>query len=201
MPAGVASAPVIVAEPTETELRRMVLLPARAAGRTLEPDLVHRVIADARGAAGVLPLVSTAMAETWGHDDGSTLMLAAYRAAGGVAGAVAALAEQAWSGLDAAEQFQAKGLLLRLSSSGDGDLASPVSVDELASRHVDSLGVLAHLVRWRLVTIDDGTVRVAHEALIREWPRLRRLVGARPCRARAARPLEQRCRRVGARWA
>ena len=173
LPAGVASAPVIVAEPTETELRRMVLLPARAAGRTLEPDLVHRVIADARGAAGVLPLVSTAMAETWGRDDGSTLMLAAYRAAGGVAGAVAALAEQAWSGLDAAEQFQAKGLLLRLSSSGDGDLASPVSVDELASQRVDSLGVLAHLVRWRLVTIDDGTVRVAHEALIREWPRLR----------------------------
>ena len=182
LPAGITSAPVVVAAPTEAELRRMVLLPAQAAGRTMEPDLVDRVIADSRCAAGALPLVSTAMAEAWDHHDGSTLTVAVYRAAGGVAGAVAALAERAWAGLDAAEQHQAKGLILRLCSSGDGDLARPVSLDELAPGRADTPGVLAHLVRWRLVTIDDGTVRVARRGADARVATLTCLAGAGPRR-------------------
>jgi hypothetical protein len=38
--------------------------------------------------------------------------------------------------------------------------------------------VLEGLVRTRLVTADDQTVQIAHEALIREWPRLREWLDA-----------------------
>ena len=34
--------------------------------------------------------------------------------------------------------------------------------------------VLARLTEARLVTVDEGSVQLAHEALIREWPQLRR---------------------------
>ena len=33
--------------------------------------------------------------------------------------------------------------------------------------------VVAQLTQRRLLTVSDGTVEVAHEALLREWPRLR----------------------------
>ena len=45
---------------------------------------------------------------------------------------------------------------------------------EQASRRTPSSALLERLADARLVTLDDGTAEVAHEALIREWPTLRR---------------------------
>ena len=61
--------------------------------------------------------------------------------------------------------------MLRLAG-GDGDLIvrRRASLDELdpGARHV-----LDTLISARLVTVSEGTAEVAHEALLREWPRLR----------------------------
>ncbi len=70
--------------------------------------------------------------------------------------------------------------------------ADPASVDELLQRLADA----------RLVTLDAGSAEVAHEALIREWPRLRRLARRGPrghARAPAARARRARCGTAGGR--
>jgi WD40 repeat protein/DNA-binding SARP family transcriptional activator len=164
---------VVVPAPTEPELRRIVCSPARAAGVVLEPGLVDEVIADAGAAPGALPLVSTALLGSWTRRTGSMVTIDGYRAAGGVAGAIATLAEGVWADLDAEEQRPARSMLMRLSVGDAGDLNSPVRREELTSTgEAVAERVLDRLVRRRLVTVDDDTVRLAHEALLREWPRL-----------------------------
>ena len=56
---------VLVGPMRDTELRRAVELPAQRAGLEVEPGLVEVIVADVAGRAGALPLLSTALAETW----------------------------------------------------------------------------------------------------------------------------------------
>ena len=69
-------------------------------------------------------------------------------------------------------------MLLRLTEIGDGieETRRRVDVDDLRTERgsqPDLDAVLSDLTDARLVTLDAGTVEVAHEALIREWPTLR----------------------------
>lgn len=96
------------------ELREAVTGPAKAVGLELEPGLAELIVRELsadgpRGAhdAGVLPLLSHALLATWQRRKAGRLTLAGYRAAGGIQGAVAATAEQAWSGLDPAARTAA----------------------------------------------------------------------------------------------
>jgi WD40 repeat protein/DNA-binding SARP family transcriptional activator len=154
------------------ELRRAIELPARRAGLQVEPDLTEALIADVEGEPGALPLLSTSLLELWQHRDGRRLRLAAYEQAGGVHGAVARLAEAAYERLDAAQQRVARAILLRLAGEGGGDAAvgARVGLEEFGE---DAGPVLAELTDSRLLTVSEGAVEVAHEALLREWPRLR----------------------------
>ena len=146
----------------------------------------------------------------------------AYERTGGVEGAVARLAEDAYQRLSEAERRRARPLLLRLA--GDEEeaprrssaAASPLDELEL-ERDPDAARALAVLTESRLVTVDEGTVEVAHEALLREWPRLRgwlasrrrgpapspapdrRLPRVARLRARSRRALPRRPARCGAR--
>ena len=155
------------------ELRRAIELPAQRAGLRVERDLVDALIADVEGEPGALPLLSAALLELWQQRDGRRLRLSTYREAGGVHRAVARLAERAYERLDAQQQEVARRILLRLAGEGEGDavVRRRVRLDELDGEGVaDVLSVLADA---RLVTIGAGEVEVAHEALLREWPRLR----------------------------
>ena len=172
--AEVTGSQVVVTPPTELELRRIVSFPVRTVGGLIEAGLVDQVVADAGAAPGALPLVSTALLETWYRRTGTTMTLEAFRAAGGVSGAIATLAEDVWGGLDSAEQRRTRSIFLRLAGSGTADVGYPVRRVELAPfDDVAAAQVLDQLVRRRLVTVDEGAVRLAHEALLREWPRLR----------------------------
>ncbi len=126
---------------------------------------------------GALPLLSHALLETWRRRAHRTLTVAAYRAAGGVRGAIAQTAEAVYRGFDETEQARARHLFLRLTELGDGteDTSRRVDLRELAASPGGPAAdrVLQRLAESRLVTIDEHTVQVAHEALIREWPRLR----------------------------
>ncbi|MGW2820188.1 nSTAND1 domain-containing NTPase [Streptomyces sp. NPDC001443] len=170
---------------TTTELREAVTGPARAVGLEPEPGLaeliVREVSADGpRGAhdAGVLPLLSHALLATWQRRKAGRLTLAGYRAAGGIQGAVAATAEQAWSGLDPAARTAARLLLLRLVRLGEDTQATRRrgTRRQLAEESTDpgkTEESLEALVRARLVTLDSETVEITHEALLHAWPRLR----------------------------
>ena len=60
--------------------------------------------------------------------------------------------------------------MLRRQHSYDGECRWKSSTSRLTRRRRPALAVLTES---RLVTVDEGAVEVAHEALLREWPRLR----------------------------
>jgi WD40 repeat protein/DNA-binding SARP family transcriptional activator len=159
---------VLVGPMRRHELRRAIELPARRAGLRAEPEFVDALLADVEGEPGALPLLSTALLELWRERDGRRLTLSAYERTGGVRGAVARLAEGAYQRLDPARREAARRILLRLA--GEGGVRVRVPIAELPDDVQDVLSVLAG---DRLITVGDGAVEVAHEALLREWPRLR----------------------------
>jgi WD40 repeat protein/DNA-binding SARP family transcriptional activator len=154
------------------ELRRAIELPAGRADLRVEPDLTDALIADVEGEPGALPLLSTSLLELWQRRDGRALRLSAYEQAGGVHGAVARLAESAYERLDPERRQIARRILLRLVGEGQGDtvVRARVPLDEFGEQ---VRPVLDELTDSRLLTISEGEVEVAHEALLREWPRLR----------------------------
>jgi DNA-binding SARP family transcriptional activator/WD40 repeat protein/energy-coupling factor transporter ATP-binding protein EcfA2 len=167
---------VLVGPMRREELRRAIELPARRAGLRVEPELVDTLLADVDGEPGALPLLSTALLELWQQRDGRRLTLSAYERTGGVRGAVARLAEGAYERLDAPQREAARRILLRLAGEGEGDavVRRRVPLAELDGERDERVAeVLGGLAADRLVTIGEGEVEVAHEALLREWPRLR----------------------------
>jgi DNA-binding SARP family transcriptional activator/WD40 repeat protein len=167
---------VLVGPMRREELARAIEGPAHRAGLAVEPALVTRLAEDVAGHAGGLPLLSTALLELWQRRDGRRLRLAAYEQTQGVQGAVARLAEDAYERLDPDGRQLAGRILLRLAGEGEGDavVRRPVPLAELDGEHDERVAeVLARLAADRLVTIGEGEVEVAHEALLREWPRLR----------------------------
>ncbi len=166
---------VLVGPMTREELRRAIELPARRAGLRVEPELVSALIGDVADEPGGLPLLSTALLELWEERSGRTLRTATYGASGGVSGAVARLAERAYRRLSDSQRERARAILLRLADAEEPEpVRRRVPLAELeVERDEDTAGALAVLTESRLVTVDEGTVEVAHEALLREWPRLR----------------------------
>jgi WD40 repeat protein/DNA-binding SARP family transcriptional activator len=167
---------VLVGPMERDELRRAIELPAQRAGLTVEAELVDRLLAEVEGRPGALPLLSTALLELWQRRDGRDLRVVAYERTGGVAGAVARLAEFAYERLDSSQQVLARAIVLRLAGEDASGSAvrRRVALAELdADRDPDVRRVLDVLADNRLVTVSEGAVEVAHEALLREWPRLR----------------------------
>jgi DNA-binding SARP family transcriptional activator/WD40 repeat protein len=178
-PERLAGALVLVPALTDDELGEVVREPAAAAGLTADPELVEAVVADVLGRPGALPLLSTALVGTWERRRGDTLTLAGYLEAGGVAGALARSAEDAYRALDEPGRGLAPRLLVRLADVDDGGalVRRPLQLAEL---DLDGEGggarrqVVETFVRRRLLSLDGDRLEVAHEALLTEWPRLAR---------------------------
>lgn len=166
-------AQVAVGSMTTDELRRCIVQPAVRASCTLEGALLAELVTHASGNAGGLPMLSHALLETWRRRRGNTLTLAGFQAAGGIEGALAHTAESAYTSLTPAQQHLARELFLRLTALGEGteDTKRRVNRAELPPDAKDVLDVLAEA---RLISLAQTTVEIAHEALIRAWPRLRR---------------------------
>ena len=163
---------VLVGPLSRDELRCAIERPAQRVGLSVEPDLVDALLADVEGQPGALPLLSTALLELWRERDRRRLCLAAYVRSGGVQGAVARLAEDAYVRLDAGHQAAARALLLRLADEDESGAVVRRRIG-LAELEAETSEVVARLTDRRLLTVSDGAVEVAHEALLREWPRLR----------------------------
>ena len=168
---------VLVGPMRRDELRRAIVEPARRVGLRVEPSLTDALIADVLDEPGGLPLLSAALLEQWRERDGHVMRRAAYERTGGVRGAVGRLAEATYARLSDQERVAAKRILLRLADAGEQGatfVRRPVSLDELDPGGDGQTGAALELLAdSRLVTVDEGTVEVAHEALLREWPRLR----------------------------
>jgi WD40 repeat protein/class 3 adenylate cyclase len=156
-------------------LRRAVELPARRAGVRVESALAQALVAEVGDEPGGLPLLSTALVELWMARSDGWLKLQAHESLGGVRGAVARLADGSYDNLNDEERSAARRLFMRLVSTGEeGALvrrAVPLSELDL-DRDPVLASVVERLTDDRLLTAYDSAVEVAHEALLREWPRL-----------------------------
>ena len=160
------------------ELRRAIEgPPSTAAGRSSRPG--RPAAAGRRRGAGRFPLLSHALLETWQRRHGRSLTLDGYAAAGGVQGALAQTAERVFAHrLTQAQQPIARRIFVELTELGEGtqDTRRRAVIAELArvpDEEPAIRAVLQVLSEARLVTLDEHTAEVAHEALIREWPTLR----------------------------
>ena len=159
---------------TGDSLRQAIEGPAEVAGLRLEAGLVDLLVRDCEGEPGALPLLSHALAETWQRRDGRVLTVEGYRATGEIRGAVARSADRLYVSLPAEQRPKLRSMLLRLvAPSPDGEpVRSRIPTRSLGG-DADRDRVLALLVRARLVTTEEDSVELAHEALARAWPRLR----------------------------
>ncbi|MCB9570342.1 MAG: hypothetical protein H6710_24550, partial [Myxococcales bacterium] len=179
-----------IPRPDRAMLRQVVESPAAAVGLSFEPGLVERILDEVEGEAGALPVLSHALSLLWAERSGRTLTQAAFRRNGGVAGALGRHAEALVGELDDEALAQARRLLVRLVSGGGGlragDTRARLPLERLrpqgaAAEVFDR--VVARLAEGRLVVISEAEggeagvaqgrqIEVAHEALIRAWPRL-----------------------------
>lgn len=166
-------------------LRRAIEEPARLAGWELEPGLADLILRDVGVSGdrspepGGLPLLEHALLETWQRRRGRVLTLEGYAESGGVRGAIAQTAERVYGCLSPEDQNLARKVFLHLTELGENtqDTRRRAAFSELralggSGQAVDSL--LDVLAGARLLTLNEETAEVAHEALIREWPALRR---------------------------
>ncbi|MEU1328593.1 hypothetical protein [Streptomyces sp. NPDC005865] len=175
----VAEAALPVGPMSADELREVIVKPAAADRLIVERALTARLIHETEGEPGALALLSHTLLETWKRRRGRTLTLEGYEAAGGLHGAISQTAEACFIQFSPSQAEEARRILLRLITPGEGvpDTRRPAKRVELGL--TESTGretVLDHLADARLVTLDDDTVELSHEALISAWPRLRNWV-------------------------
>lgn len=173
-----------LAPPDAQAIMQMIRLPARAASLTYGSDdsglnrLDDRLCADAMQAGDALPLLQyTLQALYLKREPGDELTWAAYDALGGLEGAIGSRAEAILAALPVAQQAALARLLPRLVALSADD-ASPTSRSVSGSSLTDDkeLALVEALIDARLLVADrlggDIGFRVAHEALLRRWPRV-----------------------------
>ncbi len=178
---------IIVSPMGGEELRRAIVEPARQSGMTVDDDLVQLLLSEVapRGisagahGAGVLPLLSHALRETWSRASRNTMTAADYRGTGGIAGAVQKSAEETYLGLGEDDRALARRILLRLVNVEDTLTRRRAAWIDLPGCSCDSAGdagcplhrVVNQFVSSRLLTAEAETVEISHEALLNAWPR------------------------------
>ena len=164
---------------SNAELRRAIEQPATQRGFSFEKGLIGRMLQDVDNEPGALPLLSHALLETWKRRTGDTLTYEGYQESGGVAGAVAKTADTVYEQhLQPQEQEIARNIFMRLTELGEGtqDNRRRASLEELGTQGENGVAVvevLKKLADARLIITQRSSAEVAHEALIRNWPRLK----------------------------
>jgi len=180
---------------TRHELRLAITGPAAKRGSAVEDELVDVLLRDvmsrpsasspggaglgAQSGAGVLPLLSYALDESWRTRTGDVLTLTDYARTGGLERAVALRAQDTYDGLTSPQQRAARLIFTRLTAtSRDGvDIASRASQAELSdSKSPAQVGdveaVLEAFAAQRLLTLAADFVEISHEVLLTAWPLL-----------------------------
>ncbi|MFG1625665.1 BTAD domain-containing putative transcriptional regulator [Kribbella sp. NPDC049227] len=159
---------------TPDNLRAAIEEPARLASLVVEPGLVDLLVNEIADQPGALPLMSHALRETWQRREGRTLTVAGYNASGGIRSAVAQTAEAVHERLSPEQRTVLHGLLLRLVAPGpEGEPTRSRLPRRLVVTRPEDDQMIDLLVASRLLTSDAGVVEIAHESLVRAWPRLR----------------------------
>ena len=167
--------------PGQQELREIIEAPAVDAGLSWDVDeggqALNDVLALQVSSADALPLLQMTLHELFERRDvaGNVLTFASYREIGGIEGAIAARAGQTLQILSPSAQAQLDPLLRELVA--DMDPAGRLTMRTVARSWYEADSARSELIQAfvgaRLLVEDVDHVRIAHEALLRHWPRAR----------------------------
>jgi WD40 repeat protein/class 3 adenylate cyclase len=177
--------------PTGPEIAQIIREPARAAGVKFEEDQNQGHLADilqqsAANDPGSLPLLEFVLNALYeAGKERRLLTFAAYRALGGLEGAIAQRADEVTGALPTGVQDALPAVISALTTvrqQGEAATARPALRREIAATPAQTVLVDA-LVDARLLVSDEGTegapmVRFAHEALLTQWPLAREIIAA-----------------------
>lgn len=179
----------VVVPLSEVELERVIVEPARRVGVQFDSGLIAAIIAEVKEQPGALPLLQYSLSELFERRESTLITPQAYKELGGVRGSLARRADELYDNMDSEQREATRQLFLRLITLGEGteDTRRRALLSEITSlRDVNIDGerttmqqVVDALGKARLLTFDrdpitrSPTVEVTHEAIIREWKKLR----------------------------
>ncbi len=182
---GLRESQMLLGAMTLSELRDAVTSPARTVGVTVADDMLDLLLRDltsqrgeATSDAGALPLLSHALLSTWQRHTGAELTVSDYLAVGGLRGAVKQSAEAVYGSFDSVAQAAAQWLFTQLVLVDPDGAMTRRRVEHETLRHPDPATdnavdtVIEAFVAGRLLTAQETTLEISHEALLTAWPRL-----------------------------
>ncbi|MBP9208137.1 MAG: protein kinase [Kofleriaceae bacterium] len=185
----------LVTTPAAADLRRILVEPARRAGYAFEDDaLVTEMVEQVETRPGALALLSFTASRLWQLRDRAfhRLTRAAYRALGGVGGALAQHAEAVLAEMTPAQQGVVREIFRHLvTADGTRAVMSRAELLQVAGG-APAEPVIEALITARLLQAQEAAageqLEVVHETLLSAWPRL---VGWRQQDAESARLRDQ----------
>lgn len=165
-------------------LERAIVCPAERVGVTFESGLVASIIQEIHYQPGALPLLQYALTELFEQRQGRVLTHETYQSIGKSTGALATRAEQIYAELTPELKEAARQMFLRLVTLGEGtedtrrrvprlELLAITSDTDLMDEVIDTFTAYRLLSLAHDPAMHTPTVEVAHEAILREWERLR----------------------------
>ena len=165
------------------ELRAVIEKPAELVGLKFETGVIDALVQDVLGEPAALPLLQFTLLKLWKQRDRNRIAWETYKRLGGGRLALARSADHLYDHLIPEDQVTARRILLRLVRPSDG---LEVTSNRVRQGVLYQTGeardrverVLQKLVDADLVRVttgerpEDTQVEVAHEALVRNWPRL-----------------------------
>jgi tetratricopeptide (TPR) repeat protein len=181
-----------VLPPAASEIREIIQGPAQAAGLAFEtwPETgegIDEVLERAAAQPGALPLLQFTLDTLYAQRDkpAKRLTAEAYRALGGIEGAIQHVADETFERLGPEEQAALPDLLWTLVDHAEGEDQQPTlrtAAHATAAHKPAAERLVAALLARRLLVAgrdaEGPTLRLAHQALIVHWPRAQALVEA-----------------------
>lgn len=170
------------------ELVEAIEKPAALVGLVLEPGLTSTLLEDVENSPGSLPLLQYTLRELWNRRQNNILQLSTYAQMGGVTGTLKQRADDVYESLPPEQQQAVKHIFLNLMQLGNGteDTRRRATKNSLVTaKYPTSVieGVIQRLADANLVVTGEliskgdsnrvAVIDVAHECLIRHWPKLR----------------------------
>ncbi|MGW0600247.1 nSTAND1 domain-containing NTPase [Streptomyces sp. NPDC002776] len=164
---------------SEEQLAKVIGEPVRRMPTVAyDPGLEELIRKDAGGAPGILPLLGFVLTQLWDRQSGGRLRLTTYEEIGGVSGALARHAEQAWRECvrpaDEADALRLLTGLVRVLPGSEAPLRRMITREEAGEAR---WRIARALAQRRLLVLhgkegEPQTAELAHEALTSAWPTL-----------------------------
>jgi tetratricopeptide (TPR) repeat protein len=168
---------------TSLELRRVIEEPAKNIGLKFEEGIVDNLIKEVIGDPSALPLLQFTLKQLWDHRERNRITWASYQEVGRPYEALKRTAEKLYTNLGSAEdKTTVEAILLALVQQTVGaefvrrrvrrdtlrTTITPDEVDYVLNRLVEA----GLVVRTPAAEEGDDRFKIAHDTLVRNWPRL-----------------------------